>query len=134
MRSGLDPSKSPEEQFESVFERIYHSFSANPFDTQILMREALDDQRSAAPPSEWFFKKFLDELTGLLDGVAELEGLSDADKLSRVYLLLSAIQFSIASQKALRRFYGEDQLASINASFPQALREQVRGLLSGRQV
>jgi len=61
--------------------------------------------------------------------VPALANLSFSQKFSRVYLLMSAIQYFAASASVIDRFYGEDEAAQIAGEFPQALREQVQHLL-----
>lgn len=129
MRSGADPSLPAEQQFEAMILGIYHTALDNPLDTKVLMREMLDDQRKDAPESEWFLKTFLNELTEVLNSVEALEGLSFTQKFSRVYLLISAIQFFVASSSPLTRFYGEDEWEKLTREYPKQLRAQVARLL-----
>ncbi len=129
MQSGHDESRPPAEQFEAMMKAIFCSARENPLDTKVLMREVLDDQRQDTPPSEWFLKTVLDELVGVLEQVPGLSTLSHAEKLSRVYLAISAIQFFVASKSVLNRFYGDAEFAHIRDAYPEALREQVRRLL-----
>ncbi len=129
MRTGLNASLSPEQQFENVILAIYRTALENPLDTRVLMRELLDDQRQDTPESEWFLKAFLDEITGLLDAVEALKDLTFSQKLGRVYLLMSAIQYFVASSSALTRFYGEEEWTRLAQEYPDQLRAQVRRLL-----
>ena len=129
LESHVAPSQPPEQRFESMIEGIYYVARDNPLDTKVLMRELLDDQRRDAPESEWFVKRFLDELVAMLGAVPALANMSFSQKFSRVYLLMSAIQYFAASASVIDRFYGEDEAAQIAGEFPQALREQVQHLL-----
>ncbi len=129
LRSRVDPAQPPAQQFESMVEGIYFAARDNPLDTKVLMRELLDDQRRDAPPSEWFLKTFLDELVDMLGTVPGLETLSFPQKFSRVYLLMSAIQYFSASSSAIVRFYGDEDAVRIAGDYPKELRAQVRRLL-----
>lgn len=129
IRSGVNENNPPEQQFEEMILSIYAVAMDYPDDTKVLMRELLDDQRSDAPPSEWFVKQFLDEIVGVLDTVAGLSELPSERKFARVYLLLSAIQYFAASKATLTRFYGEEEYAQIAGAYPTELRAQVHRLL-----
>jgi AcrR family transcriptional regulator len=129
MRSGVDASRSPEQQFEAMILGIYHTAIENPLDTRVLMRELLDDQRRETPESEWFLKTFLNELAGVLNSVEALADLSFAQKFSRIYLLVSAIQFFVASSSVLTRFYGAEEWERLTQEYPKQLRAQVHRLL-----
>ncbi len=134
MRSGVDASRSPEQQFEAMILGIYHTALENPLDTRVLMRELLDDQRRESPESEWFLKTFLNELADVLDSVESLTDLSFAQKFSRVYLLMSAIQYFVASSSVLTRFYGVEEWERMAREYPKQLRAQVRRLLEPGSV
>lgn len=129
MRSGIGEGRSPEQQFESMILGIYHTALENPLDTKVLMRELLDDQRREAPESEWFLKTFLDEIASVLNSVEALAGLTFSQKLARVYLLISAIQFFVASCSVLTRFYGGEEWERLTQEYPKQLRAQVHRLL-----
>lgn len=129
MRSGMKPAASPEQQFEAVILAIYRTALENPLDTKVLMRELLDDQRQDTPESEWFLKTFLNEVTGVLDTVEALNSLTFSQKFARVYLLMSAIQYSVASSSVITRFYGADEWDRLTQEYPVQLRAQVRRML-----
>ena len=129
LRSGVDPENSPEKQFESMIEGIYYAARDNPLDSKVLMRELLDDQRRDAPESEWFLKTFLDEIVGMMGMVPALADLSFSETFSRIYLLMSAIQYFAASSSVIVRFYGQDAASQIASEYPQVLRGQVQDLL-----
>lgn len=129
MRSGTEAGQSAEQKFEAMILGIYHSALKNPLDARVLMRELLDDQRRDAPEAEWFLKTFLNEITGVLDGVEALAGLSFTQKFARVYVLMGAIQYFVASSFVLTRFYGDEEWDRLTKEYPKQLRAQVRRLL-----
>ena len=129
MRAEVDASKAPEQQFENVILGIYKAARSNPLDNKVLMRELLDDQRKDAPPSEWFFKTFIDEIVAVLDKVEGISALSHSQKVARVLLALSAIEYFSALPSMLERFYGENGHAEIAAAYPDQLRATVHRLL-----
>ena len=120
---------TPAERFEDAIARIYRLAVDNPLDTKVLMRELLEDQRRDAPKDDWFFKTWLDDIVALLEQVEGQDQLPRADKIARVYLLISAIQFYAGSGPLLTRFYGEEDYAEIGEFYPRELRELVRRML-----
>lgn len=129
MRSNHDPASTPEQQFEDTIMGIYTSSKANPLDAKVLMREVLDDQRRNVPPEQWFHQTWLDEIVARLGAVEGQNDLSRAHKIARIYQIVSAIQFFIASKSVLARFYGEDGYANIARAYPDELRTVVRRIL-----
>lgn len=129
MNEGIIPEASPDAQFEGMILGAYYSARANPDDVRVLMRELLEVQRSNAPPEEWYFKTFLDDIVGRLDQVAGLAGLPFPQKFACVYQIFSAIEYFVASAPTLTRFYGEQTFAQIEAAYPDELRAQVRRLI-----
>lgn len=130
MRAGVNPSKPAAQQFEDIVLGIYAAASANRLDTKVLMREILDDQRRDAPPEEWFFRTYLDEILAALDSVAGMEKLPRSTKLARIYHLISAIEYFSASEQVLRRFYGDEEYARISDDYPEELRAQIHHALN----
>lgn len=129
-RAEQRPDASPAQRFEDVILAIYERAAANPLDTKLLMRELLEDQRSEAPEGDWFFKNWLGEIITLLEAVEGQADLPMADKIARVYLLISAIQFYAGSDAVLTRFYGKEEFDRIGEFYPLELRRLVRRLLT----
>ena len=122
-------SSSAAERFEDAIARIYRLAVEHPLDTKVLMRELLEDQRRDAPKEDWFFKTLLDDIVALLEAVEGQAELPRADKIARVYLLVSAIQFYAGSRPLLTRFYGDEEYAQIGEFYPRELRDLVRRML-----
>jgi len=132
MRAEVDAAKPADQHFEDMMLGIYAAARANPLDTKVLMRELLDDQRREAPPEEWFFKTFLDEIVSALAKVDAMADLPRSRQLARVYLVISSVEYFLASESTLRRFYGEEEYAQISADYADELRAQIRHLLARR--
>ena len=127
-------SNTPEENFEQTILNIFNSSLDNPLDTMVLMREMLDNQRQDVPEDQWFLKALLDEVVAKLEKVEGQADLPFADKVARVYLLLSAIQFYAGSGPVLTRFYGDKESEQIGHYFPQELGQLVRRLLKAGEA
>ena len=133
-RKADETSNSPEENFEQTILNIFKSSLDNPLDTMVLMREMLDNQRQDVPEEQWFLKALLNEVVAKLEKVEGQADLPFADKVARVYLLLSAIQFYAGSGPVLTRFYGDEESEKIGQYFPQELGQLVRRLLKAGEA
>ncbi|WP_108790164.1 TetR family transcriptional regulator [Erythrobacter sp. Alg231-14] len=129
LRNRNDRDRTPAEQFERMIANLYIAARDNPLDTKVLMRELLDDQRRDALPSEWFLKTCLDEMVDALGAIQSFEQLSFSEKFSRIYLLMSAIQYFAASESVMTRFYGPQEASSIAQDYPKELRAHVHRLI-----
>lgn len=130
MSASADPSKSASQRFEDMVLRMYHVAIESPIDNKILMRELLDNHRKDAPQEQWFFKTWLDEMVARLEEVDGQADLPFADKIARIYMMVSAIQFYKASRIVLTRYYGEDTYQEISEYYPKELVTLVRRLLA----
>ena len=131
LQMNRDPSKPAAAQFEDMILGLYANRRDNPLDTKILMRELLDDQRRDAPESEWFLKMFLEEIVSVLDDVPGQAELPHTEKFARIYILLSASEYFVASEASLRRFYGDEKYREMQAAYPAELSGMVRRMLAG---
>lgn len=131
MALSAEASSSPEEQFERMMLGVFDTACDSPLDTKILMRELIDNQRRDTPPEEWYLKRFLDSLLDRLDAIEAVAGLSRAQKLARIYMIMSAIEYFAASEAVLNRFYGAAEYESISRAYRDDLRSQVHRLISG---
>lgn len=129
MRAGVSGDDTPAERFENALIAIQQSASENPLDTKVLMRELLDNQRREAPEQEWYLKAFLDHLVAALDAIGNWKQRSHAEKIAKIYMLISAAEYFAASGAVLARFYGESQYQEIEREFRAELRAQVRCML-----
>lgn len=129
VREIADPDIPPAQRFENMILAMYHMALENPMDNKILMRELLDNQRADAPQEQWFFKSWLDEMVAMLETIEGQAELPFADKIARIYLLVSAIQFYKASRTVLTRYYGAETYKEIGEYYPKELVALVRRLL-----
>ena len=128
MRTKQDASKPPREQFEDMMLGLYQAAIDNPFDIKVMLRELIDDQRRDAPESEWHFKAALGAMVAMLDNIEGLSELPFAEKIARIYMVVSAAEFFAGSGSVLRRFYGEEEYLAIRSAYPDQLRELVNRL------
>lgn len=117
-------------QLESVLARLVENTIAYPEDTQLMMRELLDNKARAKHAHAWHMKPFLDTLTSMLRQ-ASIKRMSEADALARVYALLGAANFYAVSQPTLRHMYGKQGYDALREAFPREVRRMVRSALEG---
>jgi len=130
MGSRVDPSLPPEQRFEDMIMGFYDIALAYPLDSKVLMRELIDDQRRDAPEKEWHFRATLNRMIDMLDAIEGMTDLSFAEKFSRIYAAVSAIEYFTGSKSVLLRFYGEEHYGQIVAAYPDQLRAQVRRIIT----
>ncbi len=129
MQARIDPSTPPAQRFEDTILGLYEAAKHNPLDTKVLMRELIDDQRRDAPEREWHLRITLNKIVSILDEIDELAELTFAQKFARIYTAVSAVEYFAGSASVLRRFYGDEEFAAIEASYPNQLRKMVKRLV-----
>jgi AcrR family transcriptional regulator len=131
VREVLASSTEPEQQLEDVMVALYLATRERPGDTQILVRELIDNRSRASAAQEWYLRPFLDELVRIVRRVRGFRQAPDAELFCIVYQLLGSIEYFSISAATLQRMYGDAAFDSFCESFPATLRCQVRRLWSG---
>jgi AcrR family transcriptional regulator len=126
-RADPDPARQLERLLFNVFDNLFD----HPDDTQLLMRELLDNRARAERARSWRMKAFLDALVALLRRTPGGEALSQTEALARVYMLIGALSYFAVSEPTLRRMYGEDAFNDLKVAVPLQARRIVRTPLSG---
>ncbi len=122
-------SDTPERQFEDIFLGLYAASREYPLDTQILVREMLDNRSRAERAKDWYLLPFLAEIVGIVRRIEGLEDLQDAAAFCIVYQLIGSIEYFAISTPTLRRMYGAEAYESYRDYFPIELRNQIRRLI-----
>ena len=112
-----------------IFIGLYRYARSHPDETQLLMRELLDNRRRAASSKKWYLKTFLDQLVNLFLRGARDSCLPAHVALSRVYQVLGAINYYAVSGPTLQRIFGEDGFEAIDGEYEESLRELVTAQL-----
>lgn len=108
--------------FADSIERIYQLVCAHQEDTQVLMRELLDNRRRAAGAGIWYLRPLLD---GLQQRLAQEPAWHAADPLqiaAHVYMLLGAINYYAVSTPTLENMYSARAVRDMQTAFPAQLR------------
>ena len=129
MKGRQQPGLSDAQQLEQLVLGIYEAAEANPVDTKVLMREILDNQRKDVPEDERYLKVFLDSVVAVLDRIDGVRDLTFAEKLARIYSVISSIEYFVASSPVLIRFYGEEEFDRVRKAYHKDLQAQVRRLV-----
>ena len=129
MQRAIDPTQTPEEQVEAIFFALYDVAIEYPLDTKVLLRELVDDQRREAPEEEWYLRFTINRMVNILDQVDALRDVTSAEKLARVYMGISAVEFFAGSASVLQRFYGNDHYSQVKAAYPDELRALLRRMV-----
>ncbi len=119
----------PEAQLEEAFLEVYRSTARHRDETQLLMRELLDNRRRAETSRSWYLKPFLETLTDMVMGDQPTRFASKSDALAFVYQLLGAITYFVVSEPTLLRMFGRKAFDTLNESYENELRKLIAARL-----
>lgn len=129
VRSSVSRADTPERQLEDILLGLYYASRENPVDTQILVRELLDNQARAEKVKDWYLLPFLGEIVAVVQRIRGFERIPAATAFCMVYQLLGSIEYFAISTATLTRMYGEEAYESFRDEFPMELRSQIRRLI-----
>ncbi len=109
------------EAFIGALQRIYRRTIENPADTQLLMRELLDNRQRAPKAGSWYLRPFLDRLERLLARDPRWETEKKPARETHVYQLLGAINYFAISAETLKAMYSNRHIAAMQKGFPARL-------------
>ena len=118
------------QQIEATFVAFYRSSLSHSADSQLLMRELLDNRRRVETARTWYLKPFLDTLTDMLRSHPAASRLSPGNALAIVYQLLGAITYFSVSEVTLTHMYGAKQFSILRDSYERELRALLAARLS----
>ena len=119
----------PKRQLERLLEMLYESRKTDPWQTQLITRELLDNRPRAEHATTWYLKSFLNALVGLIRRVPDWHSVSDAEALAVGYQLLGAINYYAISEPTLTRMFGKPAYVALDEAFPGRLRALVDACL-----
>ena len=122
-------AKTTREQFEKSLIGFLESAFRHPADSQLLMRELLDNRRRAKAAKSWYLKPFLESLTDMLLRVPGTDIRNRTTALAAVYQLLGAISYFVVSQPTLERMYGRKEFTALQANYAMELRKLIAARL-----
>lgn len=115
---------------EATFVAFYRAALAHRDDTQLLMRELLDNKHRASTARSWYLKPFLEQLTDLAMAAGPTVLTSRPQALAFVYQLLGAINYFTVSEPTLTQMLGATAYGSTAAAFERELRAVIASRLA----
>ncbi len=134
VRSTVRRANAPERQLEDILLGMYSASREYPLDTQILVRELLDNQARADKVKDWYLLPFLAEIVEVAQRIRGFEDIPDATVFCMVYQVLGSIEYFAISEATLTRMYGEETYAGFRDAFPTELRGQIRRLIDSHMA
>ena len=107
---------------EATFVAFYRAALEHRDDTQLLMRELLDNKHRASSARTWYLKPFLDRLTALAIAAGPRVLEDEPQALAFVYQLLGAINYFAVSEPTLTQMLGPRAYGNTEAAFEAELR------------
>ena len=123
----------PRERLEATFVEFYRASIERPDDTQLLMRELLDNKRRAETSRTWYLKPFLETLAEMVMSIPAASKRSRHAALSIVYQLLGAVTYFVVSEPTLTQMFGKREFAKLRASYESELRTLIAARLDLQQ-
>lgn len=108
--------------FSGAVVQIYRHTLAYPDETQVLMRELLDNRRRAEQAGTWYLKPFLDGLHATLRREPAWASASAGQVATHVYQVLGAINYFAVSLPTLAHMYSQAEVDAMQAAFVDRLR------------
>ena len=111
----------PRAQLETLVETHFQGQFERLEDTQIVMRELLDNRTRAEQAHQWYLKPFLDALAELVREIPHHPPLSEGEALAFVLQLLGSANYFAVAEPTLTQMYGRKPFAEIKENFPDQL-------------
>ena len=121
--------EGPRERLEETFVEFYRTSLVHRDDTQLLMRELLDNKRRAETSRTWYLKPFLEILGEMVldDPATNIHSRHTA--ISVVYQILGAINYFAVSEPTLMQMFGKKDYSKLDACYEDELRKLIAARL-----
>ncbi|MDJ0940007.1 MAG: TetR/AcrR family transcriptional regulator [Woeseiaceae bacterium] len=123
----------PRDRLEETFVEFYRTTIERPDDTQLLMRELLDNKRRAETSRTWYLKPFLESLVDMVVEEPSTNTRSRHVALAVVYQLLGAINYFAVSEPTLKRMFGGEEFSKLRGNYEAELRRLIAARLDSEQ-
>ncbi len=133
LEAARERAVDPARRLETTFVEFYRSTVRHHDDTQLLMRELLDNRRRAVTSRTWYLKPFLDTLTDMVMQDQRRRFRSRSTALAFVYQLLGAITYFAVSETTLKRMYGSGEFGTLQAAYEKELRKLIACRITPRK-
>lgn len=119
----------PRKRLEETFIGFYRSALEHPDDTQLLMRELLDNKRRARVSRTWYLKPFLETLTARVRDVSGTRFRTRQAALAFAYQVLGAITYFAVSEPTLKQMFGKAEYSKLRSRYEAELRALIASRL-----
>jgi AcrR family transcriptional regulator len=116
----------PLRQLEALFLRVLGNVHEHLEDTQLLMREVLDNRPRAGESHHWYLTDFLNGIVAIARRTPGGSRLSQAEALARIYGLFGALNYFAISKPTLQQMFGDYTYDRLHEALPAEVRRQVR--------
>lgn len=120
----------PAQRLEETFVEFYRRSTERRDDTQLLMRELLDNKRRAETSRTWYLKPFLETLTDMVMDASQGRIDDRHQALAVAYQILGAICYFLVSEPTLNTMFGENAFAKVRGGFERQLRSLIAAQLA----
>lgn len=127
-RFGANAS-DPQRRLEDTFTGFYRSALEHPDDTQLLMRELLDNKRRARVSRTWYLKPFLESLTARVRDASPSGFRTKQAALAFAYQVLGAITYYVVSGSTLKQMFGKAEYTKLQSRYEAELRALIAARL-----
>jgi hypothetical protein len=121
----------PLAQLEAIFLRVLVNVHEHAEDTQLLMREVLDNRPRAGESHHWYLTDFLNRIVAIARRTPGGARLTQPEALMRVYALFGALNYFAISKPSLEQMFGDYAYERIRKNLPAEIRRQVRSAFGG---
>ena len=122
-------ASDPRHRLEGPFIGFYRSALEHPDDTQLLMRELLDNKRRARVSRTWYLKAFLKTLTARVREASPSGFRTQQAALAFAYQVLGAITYYVVSGPTLRQMFGKSEYTKLRSRYEAELRALIAARL-----
>jgi len=125
-RAAAAAGADPLAQLEGLFLRVLGNVHEHYEDTQLLMREVLDNRPRAGEAHHWYLTDFLNAIVAIARRTPGGARLTQAEALTRVYAIFGALNYFAVSKPTLEQMFGDFTYERIRKTLPAEVRRQVR--------
>ena len=114
-------TEDPRTQLETVLFASFENAMEEPLESQLLMRELLENTSRAEVAETWYLKSAIEMLANIVLELPAWKNAPRTDALTYVYQLLGAINYFAISQPTLKQMFGARQSKAMEKTFRSEL-------------
>ena len=110
-------TEDPRTKLETVLCASFENAMQEPLESQLLMRELLENTSRAEAADTWYLKSSIEMLANIVLELPAWKNASRTDALTYVYQLLGAINYFAIFQPTLKQMFGARQSKAMEEAF-----------------